>query len=1039
MKLSTFTKVLMLLVSMLPMHILFAQEAREIRGTVRSGGTVNESLIGVNIVVKGIGTGTITDIDGKYSINAKKGEVLLFSYVGYEEKSVIVGTGDVLNVFLSPTSQNIDEVVVTAFGVTKEKRAISHAAATLDGDKISETGRENFLNSLSGQVAGLTMNISSGAPGASTQIVLRGINSLSGNNSPLFIVDGLPVANSVTDQNNFVSQGSNRGDDFTNRIADLNPNDIESITVLKGPEAAALYGIDAGSGAIIITTKKGKQGKMKINYDNNFRIDQNTRLHKVQTIYSTGLQGSADSRTMSTFGPRIPEGTPIYDNVKNFFQDALTMRHNLNFEGGQRGISYRASLSSTNQEGTIPTTGYDRYNARGTVSYQSPDKKLDLSGTLAYTNTTNFKAARGAGGFYQSLIYWPITDDARNFTKDDGSRRRFFDDLGFAELDNPFWQVNNDRNQDRTNRYNYNMSGTYKLLDWLSLTARGSVDQYNTLGFNFNHPESNTFFTQGGQIEKYTEKYLGFSGVSYLTVNKSFGKLENTLRIGTAVDDFETKTFSERGLRLRNPKDPFDPTLSNIDATFARIDSATYANSRTVGRDTLRIRRLVGQFFDYNLSYDRWLYFNVAGRRDQTSTLPSQSRSFFYPSAGLSVVFSELLAPDSKVFSYGKLRFSYAETAKDIQPYGSQSVYAIQTTSGGGVGLGFTNNNKDIKPERQKTWEVGTEMNFFKNRLGLDVSYYNTNNIGQIVRLVRLSYGTGFILSTLNVADTRNRGVEVVLTGKPIWGKDFGWEINLNGAGTRNLVKNLPSNIPEYYNSDSWVSAFRNGIVPGGTTTTFTGNDYLRNSKGQILIDPSSGVPLISNPQYVKIGDRNPDLLGGFLNNFRYKNFSMTINTDFRFGGDIINGTEYAMVTRGVSTRTIDREKPIIVPGILNDGLQETANPTVNTIAIDPYFSNYYADGRLYASNFVEKDVNWFRLREVMVRYRFPSSKYLINPTVFVSGTDLHIYTNYSGADPGVNANSGATSGVGSFGMDFFGMPTTRGISFGMRATIGKL
>jgi TonB-linked SusC/RagA family outer membrane protein len=1013
-------------------------QVKEIKGVVRSGGAVNEPLIGVNIVNKADQTGTITDVNGNFTIKASKGNVILFSYLGYEEKENVVGDGNTMNVFLTSTSQKIEEVVITAFGITKEKRGLTHAAASIKGDDIAETVRENFLNSLTGKVAGLTTNISSGAPGASTQIVLRGINSLSGNNSPLFIVDGLPVQNSVVDQNNLVSQGSNRGDDFTNRIADLNPNDIESVTILKGPEAAALYGIDAGSGAIVITTKKGKQGSLRINYDNNFRIDQTIRFPKVQTLFGLGIQGSADSRTMSAFGPRIPEGIQVYDNVKGFFQDALTMRHNLNFEGGKQGISYRISLSSVNQEGTVPTTGYNRYNGRGTVSYISPNKKLDISGTAAYTKSTNFKTLRGAGGFLQALLYWPVTDDAKNYIKDDGTRRRYFDDTGFAELDNPYWQVNNDKSQDKTDRFNYNLSGTYKVSDWLSVTARGSIDQYNTLGFTFNHPESNTYYTQGGQIEKYTEKYLGFSGVTYASFQKNIGKIENTLRIGAAVDDFETKFFSERGQKLRTPTEKFDPTFATLDQTFARIDSATYANSRTVGRDTLRIRRLVGQFFEYSFNYDRWLYFNVAGRRDLTSTLPEQSRSFFYPSAGISIVFSELLAPDSKTFDFGKIRFSYAETAKDIQPYGSQSVYVIQTSSGGGVGLGFTNNNKDIKPERQKTFEIGTELNFFNNRLGFDYSYYNTNNIGQIVRLVRLSYGTGFILSTLNVADTRNRGMELVITGKPIWGKDFGWEVNLNGAGTRNVVKNLPSNIPEYYNSDSWVSAFRNGIVPGGTTTTITGNDYQRNNNGQILIDPSSGVPLLSNPAYIKIGDRNPDLLGGFLNTFRYKKLSLTINTDFRIGGDIVNGTEYAMVLRGVSTRTLDREKLIIVPGVLNDGLQNTANPTINTITVDPYFSNYYSDGRLYASNFVEKDIKWLRIREVILRYNFPPSKYFKNLSAFISGTDLAIFTNYSGADPGVNANNGATSGVGSFGMDFFGASTPRGFSVGLKASIGK-
>jgi TonB-linked SusC/RagA family outer membrane protein len=1028
------TKLFITLLFLVVTQLIHAQ-SRTMSGVLKTEAN-SEAIVGASVQVKGTERGTITDENGKFSIEAADGETLIISSLGSLTKEIVIQPGEsVLNVVMEIDENVIKEVVVTSFGITKEKRELSHAAQTVSGDDISSTQRENFLNALQGRIAGATVNSTSGAAGASSQIVLRGFNSLSGNNSPLIIVDGLPINNSVVTQGILTSDSPNRNDDYNNRAMDINPNDIESITVLKGPEAAALYGIDAGSGAIIITTKKGRVGGLKISYDNNFRRDRTYLFPELQTRYDLGNFGNSDTRTRLAFGAKIPDGTPTFDNLRNFFQDALTKRHNATLDGGIAGLTYRASLSTTNQEGTIPNTGYDRYNGRGTLNYASKNKKFDATATVAYTDTKTDKAFRGAGGFLQSLLFWPITDDARIYQKDNGQRRRFYDDVGFAEIDNPFWQVNKDKSYDKTERFNYNVSSNYKLLPWLTLTARGSLDKYETKGSTFYHPESNTFFTTGGQIEKYSVNYEGKSGVALATAQKKTGKIDHTLRVGSAVDDFTTKNWSERGQRLK----------LNADGQFIDdlrlIDSATYLNSRTAGRDTTTIRRLVGVFGEYTLSYDKWLNFNFAGRNDWTSTLPKTSRSFFYPSAGVSLIFSDLLFKNSKALSFGKLRASFAETAKDIQPYGSQSVYNIQLTSGGGYGYGFTNNNPFIVPERQRTFEVGTEMEFFNKRFGVDFSYYNTNNIGQIVRLVRLSYGTGFVLSTLNVADTRNRGLELVLTGQPIKTKNFKWNMTFNIAGTRNLVKNLPGNIPEYYNSDTWVSVFRNGIVPGGTTTTITGNDYRRNKNGDILVDPGTGVPLLSDPAYVKIGDRNPDLTGGFSNSFKYKTFSLSINTDFRKGGDIVNGTEFAMVTQGVSTRTLDREKPITVPGVLLDGLENTDNPTKNNIQIYPYNTSYYNDGRLYVSNFVEKDINWLRIREVLITIGLPTSvtrglPILQGASVFASGTDLAIFSNYSGADPSVNANSGATAGIGAFGMDFFAPSTPRGINFGIRLNL---
>ncbi len=1010
-------------------HFSIAQD-KSISGTVKdSFGTV---LPGASVAVKGTSRGTTTNTEGKYTIAASSSDILVFSYIGMINQEIAVKNSSTINVKLLDDLKDLDEVVVTAYGMGKSSRKLGYATQTISGDDIVETQRENLFNSLTGRVAGATVNATSGAPGASSSIVLRGFNSLSGNNSPLIVIDGLAINNSTLSTGVLTNDNSNRSNDYTNRAADINPNDIESITVLKGPEATALYGIDAGSGAIIITTKKGTAGKGRFTYDNSFRLDQTYLFPEVQTTYGTGLLGAYNNTTRVALGQKLPEGTPIYDNIRNFYQDAFTQKHNLTFDGGKKQITYRLSGSLNNQTGTVPNTGYDRYNARGTISYKSKDKRLEISNSLAYTYSYNQKAFRGASGFLQGLIYWPVTDDASDYLNDDGSRRRFLGSDNIQEIDNPYWTVNKNQSFDKTDRINYNLSANYKVLPWLNLIARGSYDGFKQNGKSFYHPFSNDFYLVGGQIEDYTADYTGLSGVFIASAEKKIKDFDFGFKLGFANDDFKTETFSKRGQRLVQQVVGDQPYINDIRS----ITPATYLDSRSLGRDTLTLRRLQGVFGEYSLSYKNWLNVTVTGRNDWTSTLPSQSRSFFYPAFSTSIIFTELL-PKSSILTFGKLRASAARTAKDISPYGSQSVYAKQLTSGLGYGYGFTNNNPLIVPERQKTYEFGTELQFFNKRASIDATYYNTKNIGQIVRLVRLSYGTGFVLSTLNVADTRNEGVELMLKGQPIKTKDFVWNVDVNFSKTSNEVLNLPANIPEYYNSDTFVSAFRNGLVPGGTTTSITGQDYLRNAKGQIIIDPGTGYAIV-NPNYVKIGDRNPDFNIGLGNSFRHKNFSFSFLLDIRKGGDIMNGTAYAMAVNGIHPFTENRETPIIIPGVLRDGLEETATPTPNTIQIVPQFQNYYQDGRVYPSNFMEKNINWLRLRDVTLRYKIPTNltarlKGIENASVFFTGTDLFILTNYSGADPSANSNTASTQGIGGYGIDWFSPSTPRGFNFGIR------
>lgn len=1004
----------------------FAQD-KTITGTVLSESNGNP-MDGVTVTNKRTDKKTTTNAAGYFTILAKKGDVISFSFVGFNNIDRTYNDETSLRITLVSSNKDLGDVVVTAFGIKKDARGLTYSAQKVNADEVSQTQRENFLNAIQGRVAGATVNETSGAPGASTQIVLRGFNSLSGNVQPLIIVDGLPVNNNVFNQGQLASDQPNRNSDYSNRALDINPDDIESITVLKGPEATALYGIDAGSGALIITTKKGTVGKMKMSYDNSVRFDINYRWPEVQNIYDNGTNGVTQSGTRNFFGAKYKPDTKLYDNVRSFFQTGISTKHNLNFDGGTKKFTYRANGNYTYQAGTIPNTDFRRITASLTT-VNKVMKGFEFTNKFSYSHTDNNKAFRGAGGFLQNLLLWPHDDDATKYLKDDGKRRKIIEDPAFAELDNPFFDINKNSNWDRNDRYIYNTTFNLDIKPWFNITARGQIDYYAQFGQQLYHPESNAYYSVRGRLEYYSQKYRGLSGSAIATFKKDFKKVKTILRIGTAMDEQRTTTWSVRA----------DSLVLESGFTITELMSSTSKriNSQQSGRDTLRMRRLQGVFGELNLNFNNILYLNFTGRNDWTSTLPSAARSFFYPSVSSAFIFSDVLK--AKWLSFGKLRGAYAETAKDAAPYASQSIYTAQLSSGGGVAYGFTRNNTDLVPERQKTFELGTELKFFKNKLGVDATYYNTRNIGQIVSLVRLSYATAFVLNTMNIADTKNEGVEISLNYTPIQKKNFSWKTNLNFSKMWNKVTYLPANIPEYYNSDSWIGNYRNGLIPGGTTTSLTGQTYLKNNAGDILIDPTNGYP-VADPNYRVIAERLPNFTFGLQNQFKWKQWSLSMLLDFRFGGDVLNGNELWMTTVGLSRRTENRETPKIIQGVLRDGLENTATPTKNSIQIVPHFQQDYYTGRSYAQDYVEKNINWIRCRDLSLSYTFSKgamnrSKYFKDLSVFATATDLFIISNYSGLNPQGNGNTPATSGIGGFGVDLGTMPLPMGINFGIRTT----
>jgi TonB-linked SusC/RagA family outer membrane protein len=1008
----------------------FAQ-TKTITGTVKNKAD-GIPIPGVTVLIKGTTKSSITDLDGNYTINASSTDALVFSYIGFETKELKV-TGSKLNLTLSEGAETLKEVTVTgAFGINRPKASLGYATQGVKGDEIADTQRENFINALQGRIAGLTVTSTSGAPGASAAIQLRGVNSMSGNNSPLFIVDGLPISNSTLDQGLLISNGPNRDTDYTNRGADINPDDIASVTVLKGPEAAALYGIEAGNGAIIITTKKGKNGKGSFTYSTDIRLDDVYRFPETQRVYQRGSNGITNDNYRRHFGEKYPEGTQLYDNINNFFETGIKKTNSLTFDAGTEQLTYRLSMSNLEQTGVVPNSAYNRLNLSlsGTAKLSS---KLKSEATFSYIKSETDKTSKGAGGFLLSLLSYPANEDVTNYLNSDGSRRKITDGSNDTEVDNPFFEVNKNRGNDKNNRILTNVSLTYDPLSWLSFTGRFGIDANSTQGFKSVHPESarsafgigsGTGISTGGYFEQYTDQSNNYNYLGFGTAKKSIGKFNGLLRVGVARLENNYKILSTKGEKY------YESDVMNINNT----DPLTQRSQERIIK-----RRVDGIFGEFTVDYDKIVFLTLTGRNDVSSTLPRANNSFFYPSSSLSFVFTELEAlKNSNILSYGKLRASFARVANDAKPYSISPTYETKSTTGGGFGYSVTGANPNLQAEMNTSTELGTELRFLKDRIGLDVAVYKRKTDNPIINNMRLSYGTGFVLTAFNFGALQNRGLEITLTGSPILTNDFSWDVMANFTKTDSELLNLPPTLPEYYTSDTWLFGnIRGGARVGSSLTTFTGYTNLRNDNGDILINPSNGQAL-KDQSFPIVGDRNPDFVIGLQNSFNYKNFKLSFLLDIRKGGDIYNGTAAYLYTQGLSTKTLDRETPRVLKGVLQDGLENTATPTQNNIQVTPYYQNEAYNFNYVDSDFIEKDINWLRMRDITASYKFPSellnkTKFFTSISMYVTVTDAFMVTNYTGADPSVNGLNASSGGAGGTGFDYGVLSTPRGFNLGFK------
>lgn len=1006
-------------------------QTKTITGTVRDKD--NNPLQGVTINVSGTSQTTVTDEQGSFSIEGNNNSTLVFSYIGFTSQSLLVGTKTNVEVILNQEQGTMDEVVVVAMDQRRNPRSLSFSTQTVDGDEIKEAQRENFVNSLQGRVAGITINPTSGVAGSSSQIVLRGFNSLSLDNSPLFVIDGIILDNSTTNTASLTGTTENRREDFTNRVADINPNDIASITVLKGPEATALYGSQASSGAIIITTKKAGTKGIKISYDNSFRFSKLTRFPETINDYWTGTNGLFQG-VFTAFGPKIPDTVQTYNNAKAFFKTGFAQTHNLSVDVGGKVSSFRISGSIFDQDGFIPANAYNRYNLRITNNTKI-GKWIELNPQLALSTSKNRKILRGASAYMLNLLTWPAYDDIRNWESEDGLKRPVFAENPNAEIDNPFYNIYKNPGEDKNNRLIATLGVNLTPFKWLAVNGRFGYDTYRNVGYQ--QYDSMSFYltrAQKGMQRNYYQNYYGYNHFISATGTKDFGKITTRLMVGTQWQDYETQTWSVSGTNLtsmsRTDSANTDPTTRNYSFNMQFRD----------GKPDYSIRRQLAYFGEAMVGWNNALFLTYSHRFETNSIFPPESRHYNYPAGGISAILSDLIPgmKSIKGFDFWKVRASLANTARTSAPYANQSAFSFNTGSGGGFYYGFTNANPFLTPERQSTYEVGTEFRLLNNRLNLDATYYNTTNKNLIVQAFRLSYGTGFVLNTMNIGSTNNKGLEISVAATPVKTTDLRWTTRFNFNKMWNKIIQLPANIPEFYISDTWMyDNARGGGSLGMPTTTITGYGYARNDNGNILINPATGLPVIDANFKVR-GDRNANFTLGWVNNLMYKNFNLSMLWDLKVGGDIFNATEMYLTDLGRSMRTADRETPRIIDGVLNDGLQNTANPTKNNIVVNPYYQNAYYTA-LPVEEFIQKDVNWFRLRDITLSYMFEQSqlsalKYVKGLSAFVTLTDPILITNYRGSDPQVNGNTAGAAGVGGFGFDYgnVGMPLS--LNIGIRA-----
>lgn len=986
-------------------------------------------LPGASVKIKGTGTGASTGADGNYSITASAGQVLVFSFIGSVSQERTVGNSNIINVQLTTDAKALNEVVVTALGIKKEKKSLGYAVQDIQSEELLKNKQANVINSLNGKIAGVNITNSGGAPGSSASIIIRGGTSLERDNQPLFVIDGMPMDNSTGQGDNSAFDGSvNLSTTNSNRAMDVNPEDIESISVLKGPAAAALYGLRAAAGAIIITTKKGQEGTTDISFSSRFMSNWVNKLPEQQSTYKQGsyYNGTFTDQTPRSWGDKFAAGEPIFNNMENFFETAYAYDNSLSVSGGSKNGNFYLSASNLTQSGVVPTTDFDRSTIRFNGEQKSGIFTFGIN--ASYAKSRSKKTLTGSGlwgsggsGYMESIVAWPRNDNMQNWLNADGSKTRLLPNLTLDEdVDNPYWIINKNPQQDDTDRFIGTVYSNVKIASWFDASYRLGIDNYGTEYSSLISPGSSVKVGwQNGMLSETNRNYSYLNSNLMLNFHRTFKQdWDASLVLGTTAEDTHLRSMSNRAENFTIP-------------TFVSINNAARENqylSQSITR-----KRLFGVYGDLRLAYKNMLYLSVTGRNDWSSTLPKQNQSFFYPSYSGSFVFTELL-PQSNILSFGKIRASWAEVGKDAPAYQTNTyLFGPELTIGGGFRNSWTRGNDLLKPETTVSKEFGFDLRFLNNRIGIDAAYYVNNSRDQILQ-PRVSNATAYILSYVNVGEIENKGVELSLNANPVKNSNFNWDLTLNLSKNKGVVKELPGALPILYVTDVQVGNAKAASFNEGNFMGLSGSKWQTDENGNLLLDWTTGYPLTSSLTTTPVGNREPKLIAGLNNNFSYKNWDLSFLVDFRLGGDVYNGTEYLLTAYGLSKQTENRGKTITFTGqSLNPVTKQYEAVTRDVVATEKYYRDIHLN---HAPHFIE-EVNWLRLRSLSLGYSLPKSvlnrvKFMKSATLTATGTNLLLLTNYSGMDPETSAAGAGVIGSGSVGIDYAGVPATAGFALGL-------
>ena len=996
-----------------------------IRGTVTSSD--GEPIIGANVIELGSNNGTVTDLDGNYQLKVGVNAILEFTYTGYVSQKFTVGTQTIINVTMTE-GVALSEIVVTALGISREKKSLTYAAQTIQGGQLTQVRDANFANTLQGKVAGLVVTNASSGVGGATRVNLRGNRSIQSSNNALFVIDGVPVDNSTPGQvgNDF---GGYNGSDG---VANINPDDIESISVLKGAAASVLYGSRAANGVILITTKKGGTGAISVDVNSGAQFDAPLTLPYLQNEYGQGNGGAFGARASGSWGPKMNNQAvtdwtgksqnmvPQPNNISDFFQLGSSFNNSVGIKGGTDKVQSYFSFTNNQAAGVVPGNTLDRNTVNLRIS-TNLSKKFSTDAKVTYVNQIlNNKLRSGEeSSEVMNLYKTPRSiriEDMQNYESEAGVPTYWTSSSIYM---NPYWTINRTSADEERTRTTGLVSATYQINDYIKVLARVGLDQYTDKGENTFFNNTLLFAWLGGTYQKSFRQVQERNSELLLIGNKKLNnkvKLSYTFGVADVARKSDFTQTSANGLLVPN----------KFDLGFAR--------NLAVGTGFIE-RDLQSVFGSVQVSLNDYLYFDVTARNDWSSTLPAP-HSYFYPSLGLTAVLSDMVELPSFI-SFAKLRGSYTRVGNDAAPYLLTQTYSF---SQGGVG-GFINRDAtqafdELKPELTTSLEFGFDGRFFDNRMGLDVTFYKTNSINQLLSLP-LAPASGFSNQYINAGDIENSGVELTLTGSPIKKNDLTWDVMLNYARNVNAIVALHPDIKQTFISSGFVRTAGVLVKEGGAFGDLYADGWARTPSGQLIMD-GAGKPLVSSSQEY-LGNFNPKFTLGLNNAFSFGKIRLNVLVDARIGGVMTSGSDASLAFDGSSAiTTAYREGGWVLPGVTLSNNEYI--PNTSPINAETFWTTV-SKGRYSWGQVFTYDATNVRIREAAVGYDITiNSQYVKKATLSIVARNLFflakgnaiidipgIPTRKMWFDPDVNLGTGNYQGV-----EFGTLPSSRSIGLNL-------